>query len=1318
MWRRNVNNVLPWITFICLITILTKGATGLRGSAVVLQAKAKAAELKEAGIEEAAAETEEVSVNGTSTNTTQVKVKSLLTGIPQKDYIYDPNLPRELNGHNLTNYPFYNAVPPDIEFDCDGLHDGFYASVPHKCQVYHHCLFGTRYDFLCANYTAFDQKTFICHFVSEVDCQNSPKYFKRNEALYKAATTSPPPTTARPTTTTTTTTTTQAPPPGNGAPRNRGHRPFRGRGRPYRRRRPVVYYYYDEDYDGDGDDYYYDDEPPERERQQARGKGNRKHQQSSHGQGYRDDDSPKGHGRPYAEPEAQQASSTEAVKPSVRPSSSQSTLSGSSVYSGPRVPPKIRRPVPINERDKYDYTQQTTDVGPAPTAETAKNKKGQQARRPVSYDDYYDDEEDDDYPEEQPPKYKKMKTSDYEAEPSTTSDSRRPVTSRHRLRVQNQNHRRPDRYDDDYEEEYDRGRKRKEPARTQDDANSQRSSRFRSRGKLSRDEEAVPAERPGYISSGRAAPNGRKKPQNDYQRPPGRKNQDRRPIYEDDDYEEYYDNEEDDVEDEKISRRNHRNRQRDEYHDSKNDRRSNNKGSSTNSETKSTSQSRNSENAKVESETRNKPQSSSNSKSSSNDDSFSKETSQTKDTRRPSNNKQVIDNQKLSSTTTEKYVSDEEYDDDEDYEEPRQTSSTKTVDGKLSRKEYSKPSQTQSNANDQVNDEPQSANHSNEESSKNTYSSSTTPASNNQEQSTYRSPGLFIRSRTSPSTSSQTQTVTTPTTLSHRFSSTSSDNQDSDLINRYKSEGRSKTVSTTPSNFYRKQSIAPAVNEDNSEEISSTKPLKSSSSIYDSSTTSPSKEITELPAYNTASRSSSAVLYRRPLKSTASNTIETTTSYSDAGTYSSSQRPVAAIGYRRIVKPSDSDEKFLRKEQSFPPTGLSGNFRRPIIKGADSDRAPQLTSEQGIDDSVRKSTQQPFPSPSVNGNNQYRKVVKPAFDTSTPENAYNTRTNYEENVNKPAKLPPSAPSTLNYRRPSVVSKPVVEDYPAEYDDGQKVVPEKQPALGLTYRRPLKTQKLQDNQDNAQDSIESSDQPISTGNIYQKPLETPSKIEGSTIISLKSHYGFINSNRPKQSEAPTAPEAVSYNTRLLENVNSEKALSFPRQPPRSYDSTAPGPSAPEEPLNNRNQNYRQNQYNEQQNPTTNFDLNIPEEEYDVTLNDALQPSTLHPTRSLADYPIQARLKSRGYQSRVTHPSRGAASYLLPSASQQYVARVQTTRSQDKVVDSESSQSKQPSQTSADQEEYEAVVLSAPQYDTGSLHRWVSQQRQIRPAEWYW
>uniref|UniRef100_A0A182R1F2 Chitin-binding type-2 domain-containing protein n=1 Tax=Anopheles farauti TaxID=69004 RepID=A0A182R1F2_9DIPT len=168
--------------------------------------------------------------------------KAPLTGIPQVDYVWDPNLPRELRGYNLSNYPFLDSVPSeeDIGFTCDPkLHDGFYASIKYNCQLYHHCIHGIRYDFLCANYTAFDQKTFICHFASEVDCKNSPKYWFRNEPLYKATTT----TTVKPPPTTSTT----------AAPTTVASRPKPLR-KPVRRRRPQVdYYYYDEDYE---EDYY------------------------------------------------------------------------------------------------------------------------------------------------------------------------------------------------------------------------------------------------------------------------------------------------------------------------------------------------------------------------------------------------------------------------------------------------------------------------------------------------------------------------------------------------------------------------------------------------------------------------------------------------------------------------------------------------------------------------------------------------------------------------------------------------------------------------------------------------------------------------------------------------------------------------------------------------------------------------------------------------------------------------------------------------------------------------------------------------------
>lgn len=38
---------------------------------------------------------------------------------------------------NLSSYPFLSSVPDseDIDFKCDGLHDGFYASIKFGCQV-------------------------------------------------------------------------------------------------------------------------------------------------------------------------------------------------------------------------------------------------------------------------------------------------------------------------------------------------------------------------------------------------------------------------------------------------------------------------------------------------------------------------------------------------------------------------------------------------------------------------------------------------------------------------------------------------------------------------------------------------------------------------------------------------------------------------------------------------------------------------------------------------------------------------------------------------------------------------------------------------------------------------------------------------------------------------------------------------------------------------------------------------------------------------------------------------------------------------------
>ncbi|XP_054734308.1 uncharacterized protein LOC129241816 isoform X1 [Anastrepha obliqua] len=427
--------------------------------------------------------TEAPSSEAPSENSSGTTKNSKLTGIPQIDYIWDPNLPRELRGYNLSSYPFFSTVPPedDIHFKCDGLHDGFYASIEHKCQVYHHCVYGIRHDFLCANFTAFDQRTFICHFVSDVDCEGSKNYWNRNDDLYMA------------TTTTTTTTTTTEPPP---TPRRRIVRPLRPLRRPMNRRPIDDYYYEDEEeplavYE---DDYYeerlnrrrkprprqrqpvveyeedYSEDKPRRQnsrdrfrdeeeleddddsdrrkhdRHNARNKpadrrksGGRKTSAGRLGgderRSFNDDrmlpnrkdkarispstdsvdpvdppprrltgrrrinekripssgiDDLDDYEKPQAHaPDQEEAAEEEAppkVKTTPKPLEEFITpkAGSGSVYARPRAPPRIARPVPLNEKKKFQYPVQKTGTTPSPEATH------------VTEEDYYEDESYDD----------------------------------------------------------------------------------------------------------------------------------------------------------------------------------------------------------------------------------------------------------------------------------------------------------------------------------------------------------------------------------------------------------------------------------------------------------------------------------------------------------------------------------------------------------------------------------------------------------------------------------------------------------------------------------------------------------------------------------------------------------------------------------------------------------------------------------------------------------------------------------------------------------------------------------------------------------
>ncbi|XP_067004252.2 cell surface glycoprotein 1 [Anabrus simplex] len=478
---RRTRLYLPW-SLLAGLLVLVVTAEGLKATSLVLN-KLKQAQTStttevptaEGGEDQGTDVTGEVSEKAEETNTT-TPVKQY-TGIPQKDYVLDPNLPRELAGYNLTDYPFYERVPEEMDFKCDGLHDGFYASVEHKCQVYHHCLFGTRYDFLCANYTAFDQKTFICHFVSEVDCENSPKYFKRNEALYKAASTTtvaPPP---------------PPPPPPTSAPTRRPQQQAGGRRkRPYARpRRPVYDYYYDEDYEEDPE--YYDDDvaPPT-------GKGgSRRTRKHPHRQDDGGDDSVAEDGAP--------------VDPK-------------SLYDRPRVPPKIRRPVPLNERDKYDYGKKPTLSPPPSTSPTATTtEEPSTSPRAKQTDDYYDEEE------YVPPVRVRSKNQDYYPPSAGGADRdivRRPPMSGAGRPIRRRpagGRRRPvepvaydDYYDYDFEDEPPRRPSRPHRKRPRQPERTYTSQRSSGRYDVEEEEEPVPAPRPAYISSSAARPGFRKRP--------------------------------------------------------------------------------------------------------------------------------------------------------------------------------------------------------------------------------------------------------------------------------------------------------------------------------------------------------------------------------------------------------------------------------------------------------------------------------------------------------------------------------------------------------------------------------------------------------------------------------------------------------------------------------------------------------------------------------------------------------------------------------------------------------------------------------------
>ncbi len=158
--------------------------------------------------------------------------------------------------------------------------------------------------------------------------------------------------------------------------------------------------------------------------------------------------------------EADYDSHADQIKPSVRTANG-----GGGVYDRPRTPPKIRRPVPKSEREKYNYTAKGSIVAPSLSEKvpstTTTTSTSTTTRKPSTTqapsDDYYDDDEEYEYDDPKPYKSKHHHM-DYDI-PTGYEETRRYV-SRHRGRMPVR--KRTDMYDDYDTKERPRMNRRKE----------------------------------------------------------------------------------------------------------------------------------------------------------------------------------------------------------------------------------------------------------------------------------------------------------------------------------------------------------------------------------------------------------------------------------------------------------------------------------------------------------------------------------------------------------------------------------------------------------------------------------------------------------------------------------------------------------------------------------------------------------------------------------------------------------------------------------------------------------------------------------------
>ncbi|XP_067632656.1 serine-rich adhesin for platelets isoform X2 [Eurosta solidaginis] len=88
-------------------------------------------------------------------------------------------------GEPEVDYPILNEVPK-TGFKCTGRHEGYYADLETRCQVFRICAHTARsvngFSFLCPNGTLFSQKNFVCDWYRNVNCEESEQYYYKNNA--------------------------------------------------------------------------------------------------------------------------------------------------------------------------------------------------------------------------------------------------------------------------------------------------------------------------------------------------------------------------------------------------------------------------------------------------------------------------------------------------------------------------------------------------------------------------------------------------------------------------------------------------------------------------------------------------------------------------------------------------------------------------------------------------------------------------------------------------------------------------------------------------------------------------------------------------------------------------------------------------------------------------------------------------------------------------------------------------------------------------------------------------------------------------------